>query len=111
MHSYRWRPQPPRILVQRQACWSSISTKRKSSSVFINVVDVPTAHAGSIRILSLNRPAARNAISQQFLSDLSQHTEEIRHEGERGCTRAMILASEVDECFCAGADLRVNIPV
>jgi methylglutaconyl-CoA hydratase len=72
----------------------------------IQVTNVPAPHSGSIRILSLNRPAARNAISRQMLAELNQHVNSIHNEGETGSTRALILASEVDSSFCAGADLK-----
>ncbi|KAI9759834.1 MAG: hypothetical protein M4579_002041 [Chaenotheca gracillima] len=72
----------------------------------IKTKSVPAPHAGSIRILSLNRPAARNAISRQLLAELAHETKAIAEEGEHGPTRVMILTSEVDACFCAGADLK-----
>jgi enoyl-CoA hydratase/carnithine racemase len=56
--------------------------------------------------LSFNRPAARNAISRQLLAELTQQINSIHHEGETGATRALILASDVDSSFCAGADLK-----
>ena len=75
----------------------------------IKVTRVPAPHAGNIRILSLNRPSARNAISKQLLSELRQEVEEISKEGEDGPTRALILASESDQAFCAGADLKERL--
>lgn len=78
-----------------------------SSTALIKVTNIPAPHTGLIRILSLNRPSARNAISRGLLTELSQHIHKIRDEGEKGPTRAVILASEVDACFCAGADLKV----
>jgi methylglutaconyl-CoA hydratase len=72
----------------------------------INVTNVPAPHCGSIRILSLNRPAARNAISRQLLAELSHQVNSIHNEGDNGSTRALILASDVDTSFCAGADLK-----
>ena len=77
-----------------------------ASSPVINVTNVPAPHCGSIRILSLNRPAARNAISRQLLAELNHQVDSIHNEGETGATRALILASEVDSSFCAGADLK-----
>ncbi|KAF1830540.1 ClpP/crotonase [Decorospora gaudefroyi] len=72
----------------------------------INVTSVPAPHSGSIRVLSLNRPAARNAISRQLLAELNHQVNSIHQEGENGSTRALILASDVDSSFCAGADLK-----
>ncbi|KAI9874124.1 MAG: hypothetical protein M1830_010172 [Pleopsidium flavum] len=72
----------------------------------INVKIIPAPHSGSIRILALNRPKARNAISRQLLSELSQHVTAIEQEGGKGSTRALILTSDVDASFCAGADLK-----
>ncbi|KAF2813662.1 mitochondrial methylglutaconyl-CoA hydratase-like protein, partial [Mytilinidion resinicola] len=77
-----------------------------AASPVINVTNVPAPHCGSIRILSLNRPAARNAISRQLLAELNHHITSIHDEGGSGSTRALILASEVDSSFCAGADLK-----
>ncbi|KAF2260998.1 ClpP/crotonase [Lojkania enalia] len=75
-------------------------------SPVINATNVPAPHCGSIRILSLNRPAARNAISWQLLAELNHHVTSIHNEGEAGATRALILGSDVDTSFCAGADLK-----
>ena len=77
-----------------------------SSPAVINIINIPAPHCGSIRILSLNRPAARNAISKQLLAELNHQVTKIHNEGEAGATRALILASEVDSSFCAGADLK-----
>ncbi|MCJ1360115.1 MAG: hypothetical protein MMC33_010118 [Icmadophila ericetorum] len=67
---------------------------------------VAAPHCGNIRILSLNNPKSRNAISRALLAQLRGYVEEIAGEGEKGDTRAVVLASEVDEAFCAGADLK-----
>lgn len=92
----------------------------------IILTDLPAPSTGRIRILSLNRPSARNAISRSLLSDLRAHIDEIAAEydadgnevplkkiyggaagtNERERTRALIIASEVESCFCAGADLK-----
>ncbi|KAJ4986843.1 enoyl-CoA hydratase/isomerase [Stagonosporopsis vannaccii] len=77
-----------------------------SPSPVINVINYPAPNSGNIRILSLNRPAARNAISRQLLAELNQQVTSIQNEGQNGQTRALILASEVDTSFCAGADLK-----
>lgn len=78
----------------------------------IKVTSVPAPHSGSIRVLSLNRPSARNAISKQLLTDLRREVDAIHNEslgGKSGPTRAVILSSESDSCFCAGADLKERL--
>jgi methylglutaconyl-CoA hydratase len=64
----------------------------------------PAPHVGHIQILSLDRPDARNAISRRLLADLRAAVDDLR------CSptglRALILASNVDGVFCAGADLK-----
>lgn len=92
----------------------------------ILVTDLPSPSTGRIRILSLNRPKARNAISRSLLADLRSQIDAIASEydaegnelplpktfggaagpNERSRTRALILASEVETSFCAGADLK-----
>jgi methylglutaconyl-CoA hydratase len=106
-----------------------ILTRRNYSSKstpLINITDVQAPSSGRIRILSLARPSARNAISRQLLWELRSHVEAVAGEygsngddippqkrfggvagmDQKGPTRALILASEVDSCFCAGADLK-----
>ncbi|KAI5276896.1 ClpP/crotonase [Aureobasidium subglaciale] len=75
----------------------------------LKISQVPAPHAGSIRIISLNRPSARNAISTQLLTELRQQIQEISTESEDGPTRALILSSESDASFCAGADLKERL--
>jgi methylglutaconyl-CoA hydratase len=41
-----------------------------------------------------------------MLAELHHQINTIHTEGEKGSTRALILASEVDASFCAGADLK-----
>ncbi|MCJ1432486.1 hypothetical protein MMC27_001843 [Xylographa pallens] len=77
-----------------------------TAAPLINIRNIPAPHCGSIRILSLHSPQNRNAISRALLADLTRHIAEIHSEGPRGPTRALIIASDVDEAFCAGADLK-----
>ncbi|KAL5121143.1 hypothetical protein ACEQ8H_000994 [Pleosporales sp. CAS-2024a] len=96
------RPPRPRLLLRPvpRCAYSS------APAPAINVTDVPAPHSGTIRILSMNRPAARNAISRQLLTELHHHITSIQSQGEAGSTRALILASDIDTSFCAGADLK-----
>lgn len=92
----------------------------------IKVLDVRAPNTGRIRILTLSRPSARNAISRQLLQELRHNIDAIAAEytadgdeapakklfggaagiDNTGPTRALVLASDVDSCFCAGADLK-----
>ncbi|TKA62949.1 hypothetical protein B0A49_10208 [Cryomyces minteri] len=100
------RSSVPLRLLQQGIRRSSALYSTSSHAPVIKVTNVPAPHAGSIKILSLNRPDARNAISRQLLTELSQQIISIRNEGEAGPTRALIIASECDSSFCAGADLK-----
>lgn len=75
----------------------------------LKISSIPAPHAGTITVLSLDRPNARNAISTKLLSELSGVVEGLHEEGGKGSTRALILASESDNAFCAGADLKERL--
>ena len=110
-----------------------LRTYSSQSPSLIKINDIPAPNSGRIRIISLSRPEARNAISRQLLQELGDAVRSINAEyrwtnnkrtdgsvevplkqrfggaaGEdvKGHTRAVIIASEVDSCFCAGADLK-----
>jgi methylglutaconyl-CoA hydratase len=72
----------------------------------LKVLQHPAPHSGHIRVLLLNRPEARNALSRQLVSDLGKQIDTISEEGGMGATRALIIASEIDQAFCSGADLK-----
>ncbi|PNP45360.1 hypothetical protein TGAM01_v200818 [Trichoderma gamsii] len=98
------------------------------SEPLIRVTNLPAGASsnGHIRVLELNRPQARNAISRDLLASLRAEIDDIQNQygpngeeiapkqrfggaagiDEHGPTRALILASAVDTCFCAGADLK-----
>ncbi|KAH7395648.1 putative methylglutaconyl-CoA hydratase [Cadophora sp. MPI-SDFR-AT-0126] len=117
-----------RILFRPSASLSSrlIRCYSTQPTPLVKVFDVPAPGSGRIRILSLARPAARNAISRQLLHELRANIDFIASEydsegnelpakkilggaagtDQKGPTRAVVLASEVDSCFCAGADLK-----
>lgn len=92
-----------------------LSSSTASAPALIKTTNIPTSHAGHIRVLSLNSPHNRNAISRQLLSELSSSIDAVKAQAEDEAakgevvghgTRVLVLASEVDECFCAGADLK-----
>ncbi|KAK1248373.1 hypothetical protein MKX08_006593 [Trichoderma sp. CBMAI-0020] len=98
------------------------------SEPLIRVTNLPAGpnSNGHIRVLELNRPQARNAISRDLLASLRAEIDDVQSQygpsgeeiapkqrfggaagiDEHGPTRALILASAVDTCFCAGADLK-----
>ncbi|KAJ6141239.1 Methylglutaconyl-CoA hydratase [Penicillium chermesinum] len=77
-----------------------------SSDEIIKVQQVPAPNCGHVRVLQLNRPAARNAISQELLENLTRQIKSIADEDGDGSTRALVIGSNVDASFCAGADLK-----
>lgn len=109
-------------------CYSATSTS--TNEPLIRVTNVPAPNTGHIRVLELNRPAARNAISKTLLYTLREEIDQVQAqydaetgeelatkswnkrfggvagESEIGPTRAVVIASAVDSCFCAGADLK-----
>ncbi|KAL4926286.1 putative mitochondrial methylglutaconyl-CoA hydratase (Auh) [Aspergillus undulatus] len=70
---------------------------------------VPAPGSGNIRVLLLNRPNARNALSRTLLTSLAQHVQSIAAEGGNGPTRALVIGSNTDTAFCAGADLKERL--
>jgi methylglutaconyl-CoA hydratase len=114
------------LLLRAQSLKLLIRPYSSSSTPLITATDIPAPNTGRIRIISLNRPSARNAISRQLLTELRTHIDDVSamytSEGaeapakdifggaagvdQRGPVRALILASSVDSSFCAGADLK-----
>ncbi|KAI3401363.1 hypothetical protein diail_11447 [Diaporthe ilicicola] len=78
----------------------------------IRITNIPAPHAGHIRLLEINRPSARNAISTALISALAACVAAVRATSCEGLaigpgpTRALIIASADDKSFCAGADLK-----
>lgn len=75
----------------------------------IKTHQVPAPGSGNIRVLLLNRPKARNALSRSLLDSLAKHVQSIAAEGGVGPTRALVIASNSDAAFCAGADLKERV--
>ncbi|KAL8999595.1 MAG: hypothetical protein Q9169_001555 [Polycauliona sp. 2 TL-2023] len=93
----------------------------KAAPSLINVYRLTAPHVGHIRVITLNSPRNKNAISQQLLAELEAELQNIHHEAREeesawqskkaGAalgqgTRAIVIGSEVDGVFCAGADLK-----
>ncbi|OHW90782.1 methylglutaconyl-hydratase [Colletotrichum incanum] len=109
------------------AAFYSTSTASDSNQSLITVTQLPAPGSGHIRILELNRPKARNALSKALLSQLRAEVDAVHAQYDpetgaevpqkqvfggaagkdvKGPTRALILASAVETSFCAGADLK-----
>lgn len=67
---------------------------------------IEAPHVETTRVIQLHRPKAKKAISKQLLQELSGQIEEIHNEETTNRTRALVLASTVDDVFCAGTDLK-----
>lgn len=115
-----------RLTVRRAARFYST----ENAGPLVRITDIPAPSSGHIRILELNRPSARNAISRALLNTLRDEIDAIHAqydaatgdelpnpeweqrfggvpgEPQKGPTRALIVASAVDSSFCAGADLK-----
>jgi methylglutaconyl-CoA hydratase len=97
-----------------------------SNAPLITVTHIPAPNSGHIRLLELNRPSARNAISRALLSALRAEIDDVHAQYDensnerapskifggaagvdsKGPTRAVIIASAIDSSFCAVADLK-----
>ena len=92
----------------------------KSPSL-LKVHNLPAPHTGHIRVITLNSPRNKNAISQQLLAELGTELKSIDDEVAKEAVawlnkkpgaalgqgvRAIVIGSEVDGVFCAGADLK-----
>ncbi|KAF6812600.1 mitochondrial methylglutaconyl-hydratase [Colletotrichum musicola] len=112
--------------IRPAAAFYSTATAADSNQPLITVTQLPAPGSGHIRILELNRPKARNALSRALLSQLRAEIDDVHNQytetgdekppkqifggaaGQdvKGPTRALILASAVETSFCAGADLK-----
>ena len=62
---------------------------------------VEFSHQGSLAVITLNRPEARNALTPRMVDDLSQSLQDCRGAGIRA-----VLLTGVGGAFCAGADVK-----
>ncbi|HEY2899303.1 MAG TPA: enoyl-CoA hydratase-related protein [Polyangia bacterium] len=62
---------------------------------------------GTTAIITLNRPAAMNALSVALVAELEQTVRDLRGAGAgTGAIRALIITGAGGKAFCAGADLK-----
>lgn len=79
------------------------SPKDEAKEVIINYLD---GKDNGIAVLGLNRPAARNSLSQSLVSQLNETLSAIKRNNK---LRVLIVRSLVPKVFCAGADLRERL--
>ena len=81
-----------------------------SSPSTMKIIDHDAPHTGKIRVLLMDQPSNRNALSRKFCADLGEQIELIKSQSSSKITkdsiRALVLASNLDNAFCAGADLK-----
>lgn len=63
---------------------------------------------GSVLVLTLNRPEARNAMSPELVVRLDEACERAKTDES---IRAVIIAASDGDTFCAGGDLKLMIPL
>lgn len=111
---------PPRLTTSlRFPILHRLYSTAAESAPLIRVTNLPAPGSGHIRVLELNRPSARNALSRSLVAALRAEIDDLHQqytpEGSEtphamatsnGPTRAVVLASAVDASFCAGADLK-----
>merc|ERR1711964_178392 len=122
-----------RVLFRPSAALSSrlIRCYSTQPTPLVKVFDVPAPGSGRIRILSLARPAARNAISRQLLHELRANIDFIASEYDsegnelpakkilggaagtdhKGPTRAVVLASDVDSSLPLQPPQHIHSPL
>ncbi len=74
----------------------------QQGELHVTVEPLADAHEG-VSVVTLCRPAARNAIGRQLLRELSEAVNLLRQERT---TRCVLLRSGVQGVFCSGADLK-----
>lgn len=65
--------------------------------------DVTVRRSGYVAVLTLDRPAVRNAISTALARSITQACQRLAADAQ---VRAVVLASSSGTAFCAGADLK-----
>lgn len=68
--------------------------------------DLEAAHIGTIAIIELDRPKAKNALSTELVQDLLSQVNTIYQDAKTHRVRALVIASTSSDVFCAGADLK-----
>lgn len=81
--------------------WAEMRERR---SLILRDYEAP--HMGQIRVISLNETASMNALSRNMVHELREEIHILRQDAASNFTRVLIIASESDKAFCAGANLK-----
>ena len=84
--------------------FSQFSQARQQTTVHRR--DLEAAHLGTIAIIELDRPKAKNALSTELIQDLLSQINSIYQDAKNHRVRALVIASTSKDVFCAGADLK-----
>ncbi|KAI9028700.1 hypothetical protein DFJ74DRAFT_641808 [Hyaloraphidium curvatum] len=88
---------PPAPLVQRRFAQAA------SADGPVCYIEELSGEDAGIRLLTFNRPAAKNALSRRMLDEFAESLARIRVDDG---ARVLVLRSLVSGVFCAGADLK-----
>lgn len=86
-----------------QIAWPRVSVRGLSSSGPDVVVEKLSGECKGITVFGLSRPAAKNAISKNLLTEFKEAIDDVRHDTS---VRVVLVRSLVPGVFCAGADLK-----
>ena len=78
----------------------------QSASQSLIVESYKAPNVGAIKVITLNELRTFNALSKSMVAELSDEVETIHEEGTAGNTRVLIIRSEAEKAFCAGANLK-----
>jgi enoyl-CoA hydratase/carnithine racemase len=81
---------------------ASVQSKKAclENEVFLEYLD---GENSGIAILSINRPSTRDALSWKLVEDLQAVVDLV---GDENAVQCLILTSNIQHVFCAGADLK-----
>lgn len=69
---------------------------------------VLVAREGAVAIVTLNRPAARNAMSPEMMCRMADVFDELAADSQ---VRSIVLTGSGDRAFCSGGDLNLTLPL
>ncbi|OQR97157.1 enoyl-CoA hydratase/isomerase family [Achlya hypogyna] len=90
-------PRAPRVL---RAAFSSMAAPTEF------VVERLSGDLAGVALMTMSRPAARNALGKQMMAEMRAAMDSVRFDAS---VRVVVLQSTVPRVFCAGADLKERL--